>query len=334
MKISVLESGAWGTALAVTLTDNGHEVTLHSVYGRRSAEMRESGENKYLPGVKLPESLLLCDGADISPDTEMIFFVTPSFSLRQTLSGMRGKIPDAAVLVSASKGIESGTLLRLSQVIEEELDVASSRIAAISGPSHAEEVGRRIPTGLVAACVDHNTARAVQGALMNPNLRVYTSRDIVGVEFCGALKNVIALCAGICDGLGLGDNTIAMLMTRGLAEISEMGYLLGGRKETFAGLAGVGDLIVTCTSKHSRNRRAGLYIGQGMTPEAAMEKVGATVEGYYAAKAANELAEKTGAEMPISREVYRVLYEGKAPGLVLNELMTRDRKSEHGELFL
>lgn len=333
MKISVLENGGWGTALAVTLSGSGHDVTLHSIYEKRSAELAELHENRNLAGVKLPEALKFRDGTDVDPDTEMIFFVTPSFAVRKTAREMKGKIPNGAILVSAAKGIEDGTFLRLSQIISEETG-EERLVAAVSGPSHAEEVGRGIPTGLVAASKDKKVAHRVQDALMCPTLRVYTSSDIVGVELCGALKNVLAISAGMCDGLGLGDNSIAMLMTRGIAEMAELGSRLGGRKETFAGLAGVGDLIVTCTSRHSRNRRAGVYIGQGLSPKEAMEKVGATVEGYYAAKAAVHLADKTGTPMPICREAYKILYEGKNPASVVAELMTRSKKSEEGDVFL
>jgi len=332
MKVSVLESGGWGTALASSLARKGETVTLHSIYEKRSEELRTLRENKYLSGVRLPENLEFSDALDKTAEADAVLFVTPSFAVRETAKKLRGIVRNDTILVSAAKGIESGTSLRLSQIIEEELG-GSGRIVALSGPSHAEEVGRGIPTGCVSASTNVQAAKYVQDMLMSPELRIYTSDDIVGVELCGALKNIIALCAGICDGLGLGDNTIALLMTRGLAEMAELGEKLGGRRETFTGLAGVGDLIVTCTSKHSRNRRAGVYIGQGMTAKEAMAAVGATVEGYYVTKSAVELADKTGAPMPIAREAYKILYEGKKPESVIAELMARAKKSELGSAF-
>lgn len=332
MKVSVLENGAWGTALSVSLANKGLDVTLHSIYEKMSAQLAETRENKNLPGVKLPENLKFSDSFEEVKTADAVLFVTPSFALRQTAKSLKGIVRDDAVLISCAKGIESGTSLRLSEIIAQELG-GEERIAAISGPSHAEEVGRCIPTGLVSASTNLETARFVQDLLMSNPMRLYTSDDILGVELCGALKNVIALCAGICDGLGLGDNTSALLMTRGLSEMADLGEKLGGRRETFAGLAGVGDLIVTCTSRHSRNRRAGHFIGQGMTAKEAMDAVGAVVEGYYATKAAVELADKTNTQMPISREAYKVLYEGKKPESVVAELMTRAKKSEIAEPF-
>ncbi len=332
MRVSVLESGSWGTALSVALANKGEDVTLHSIYEKRSAELAALRENKYLEGVRLPDSLKFSDTFEEVKTADAVFFVTPSFALRDTARRLKGIVRDDAVLVSCGKGIESGTSLRLSEIIGQELG-NPERIAAISGPSHAEEVGRGIPTGLVSASVSLKTAKFVQDLLMCRTLRLYTSDDILGVEVCGALKNVIALCAGICDGLGLGDNTNAMLMTRGLSEMADLGEKLGGRRETFAGLAGVGDLIVTCTSRHSRNRRAGQFIGRGMGAKEAMAAVGATVEGYYATKSAVELADKTDTAMPISREAYKVLYEGKSPESVVSELMSRAKKSEIGEPF-
>jgi glycerol-3-phosphate dehydrogenase (NAD(P)+) len=324
MRVSVLESGAWGTALATNLAKKGETVTLHSIYEKRSEELRTLRENKYLPGVKLPDNLEFSDTFEEVAGADVAIFVTPSFALRETAKKLKGIVRDDTVLVSAAKGIEPDTCLRLSQIIEQELG-GSERIVALSGPSHAEEVGRGVPTGCVSASKNIVSAELVQDLLMSPRFRIYTSDDIVGVELCGALKNIIALCAGICDGLGLGDNTIALMMTRGLTELAELGEMLGGRKETFTGLAGV----VTCTSKHSRNRRAGVYIGKGMSVKEAMEAVGAVVEGYYAAKSAVELADKTGAPMPIIREAYKILYEDKSPESVIAELMSRPKRSEH-----
>ncbi len=333
MKVSVLESGSWGTALAISLIKNGHEVTLHSIYEKRSDEIRRLGENRYLSGVKLPDGMLFSDSFDEIRNAEAVVFATPSYAARSAASGIKDYLSDDAVIVSASKGIEAKTSLRLSQIIEQELG-GFERIVALSGPSHAEEVGRGIPTGCVAASVSFASAQFVQDLFMSPDLRIYTSSDIIGVELCGALKNIIAIAVGICDGMKHGDNTMAMLMTRGLYEIATLGVALGGRKETFAGLAGIGDLIVTCTSRHSRNRRAGLFIGEGLTSDEAISKVGATVEGYYAVMAAVALSEKTGVEMPISLELYKVLYEGKDPKLAAVELMNRAKKDEHSDLWL
>lgn len=230
-----------------------------------------------------------------------------------------------AVLVSVAKGIEAGTSERLSQIIGE---VTGRTVAVLCGPSHAEEVARDIPTGCVAACREIGVAEMVQDIFMNDHFRVYSSTDVVGVELGAALKNVIALCAGICDGMGFGDNTKALLMTRGLTEIARLGMAMGSRNETFAGLAGIGDLIVTCTSMHSRNRRAGILIGQGKDPQTAMKEVGAVVEGYYAARSAYELAEKMKVEMPITREAYAILYEGRDPRQAMQMLMTREKRHE------
>jgi glycerol-3-phosphate dehydrogenase (NAD(P)+) len=229
-----------------------------------------------------------------------------------------------------SKGIEKDTSRLFSEILREALG-AGTPIVSLSGPTHAEEVGRQIPTACVAASENLETAERVQDIFMNDYLRVYTSTDVVGVELGAALKNVIALCAGICDGLGFGDNTIAMVMTRGLAEMAELCVKLGGKKATLAGLAGLGDLIVTCTSQHSRNRRAGVLIGKGVEVQEAMKQVGSVVEGYYAAKAAHELSLKTGIPMPISTEAYKVLYEGKQPTVALRELMAREKRSESAE---
>ena len=234
------------------------------------------------------------------------------------------------IVISVSKGIEKDTSLRLSQVIEEELQ-GHCPVVVLSGPSHAEEVGRHVPTGVVAASEDLELARQVQDLFMNPRFRVYTSTDKVGTELCAALKNIIALCAGCCDGMGCGDNTKALLMTRGLAEMARLGVALGGKQETFAGLAGVGDLIVTCCSMHSRNRRCGILIGKGVEPKEAVKEIGAVVEGYYAAVTARTLAQKAGIEMPIAQAAYEVLYEGRDVHAVVTDLMSRAKRSETEE---
>ncbi len=333
MKISVLGSGAWGTALAMVLVENGHDVTLWSYAEEESRVLRETGENPMLRGVPLPKQLALTSDMNCVKGCEVIILATPSFAVRATARSLAGVMDPGAIVVLVSKGIEKDTALTLTQAIEEELG-DGCRVVALSGPSHAEEVGRRVPTTVVSASKDQQAAELVQDLFMNERFRVYASGDVVGVELSAALKNVIALCAGVCDGMGYGDNTKAALMTRGLTEIARLGEALGGRKETFAGLAGVGDLIVTCTSMHSRNRRCGILIGQGMPVAEAIKEIGAVVEGYYAAATAKALADKWGVEMPITQAAYQVLYEGKDPKAVIRELMTRAKKHEIEESWL
>ena len=327
MKAVVLGTGGWGTALSQILCDNGHETCLWSHNPAKAEEMVRTRENPLLKGVHLPESLRITGDLECLRGADLVVSAPPSFAVRDTAKKMAPYLTDKSVVVSVSKGIERDTNLRLSQVIREESgDIC--QVAILSGPSHAEEVGIRLPTGCVAACPDLEAARFVQDAFMNDYFRVYTSGDIVGVELAAALKNVIALSCGVCDGLGYQDNTKALLMTRAMAEITRLGEKLGGSRQTFGGLAGMGDLIVTCTSMHSRNRRAGILIGQGKTPQQAMEEVGAVVEGYYAAMSIHQLSRREGVEMPISRCAYEVLYEGKQVRDVVTELMTRSKKDE------
>ena len=328
MKAVVVGSGGWGTALAILLLDNGHEVTLWSYHEVTTAALAETGENHLLPGVPLPKALTLTSSLDAVSGADLVVMATPSFAVRETAKKLAPLLGKGAVVVSVSKGIEKDTSLRLSQVIRQELGEKENPVVVLSGPSHAEEVGRHMPTGVVAASEDAGAAELVQGAFMNRRFRVYTTPDTVGVETAAALKNVMALCSGICDGLGYGDNTRAMLMTRGLTEIARLGMALGASRETFAGLAGVGDLIVTCTSMHSRNYRAGRLIGQGVPPAQAVKEIGAVVEGYYAAQSAMTLAEKTGVEMPITQAAYQVLYHGADIRSVAESLMTRAKRSE------
>ena len=327
MKITVLGSGAWGTALSLVLLENGHQVTLWSYTREESQTLRDNRENPMLKGVPLPEALALTDDMACVKGCGLVVLATPSFAVRTTAAKLKDLVDPGTILVSVSKGIEKDTSLRLSQVIEEEIG-DKCPVVVLSGPSHAEEVGRRIPTGVVAAASDRAVAEQVQDLFMNHRFRVYTSDDRVGTELCAALKNIIALCAGCCDGMGCGDNTKALLMTRGLAEMARLGVALGGRKETFTGLAGVGDLIVTCTSMHSRNRRCGILIGQGKGIQEAIREVGAVVEGYYAAASARVLAQKTGVDMPIAQAAYEVLYEGRDVHGVVADLMTRSKRSE------
>ena len=333
MKITVLGSGGWGTALALLLTDNGHDVTLWFHSARRSALLEQARENPRLPGVPLPEALHLSAALDSLRESGAVVMATPSFAVRETARMAAPLLREDAVVVSAAKGVERDTALCMTQVIEEELG-GKGRVAALSGPSHAEEVGRRAPTGCVAASRDMAAAELVQDVFMSPRFRVYTNSDVLGVELGAALKNVLALCCGVSDGMGLGDNTKALLMTRGMTEMARLGVALGGRKETFAGLSGMGDLIVTCTSMHSRNRRCGILVGQGKSVEEAMKEVGATVEGYYAALSAHQLAEKAGVEMPICECAYRVLYEGQSVREVVGALMSRNKKREADESWI
>lgn len=325
MNVAVIGSGAWGTALAVCLCGRGHRVTLWSHDPEKSARMAETRENPRLRGIVLPEELLFSAQPDCVADCDMVVIASPSFAIRSVCRQVAPHLPENVVLVSVTKGIEPDSHLRMSQVVGE---LTGRTVVALTGPSHAEEVALGMPTGCLAACPDREKAEFVQDAFMSDTFRVYTSPDIVGAELGGALKNVIALCAGITDGMGYGDNVKAMLMTRGLTEMARLGVSLGARRDTFAGLAGVGDLIVTCTSGHSRNRHAGVLIGKGMTPEEAMKEVGAVVEGYYAARSALELSRSQGVDMPIVRAACAVLYRGVPAAEAVEVLMSRDRKAE------
>jgi len=325
MKVSVVGSGAWGTALAIRLCKNGHDVTMWTFETELIPQMVEQRHNPRLPGAILPESLKISPDYSCVAGCELVVVACPSFPMRSVCKGIAPHLAENAVLVSVTKGIEDGTMLRMSQIVEE---VTGRKAVVLTGPTHAEEVALDLPTAILAACDDKAIAELVQDAFMSEHFRVYTSPDPVGAELGSALKNVIALCAGITDGLGCGDNTKAMLMTRGLTETARLGVALGARKETFAGLAGVGDLIVTCTSMHSRNRRAGILIGQGKDVQTAMKEVGAVVEGYYAAKSAWALGQREGIDMPITEAAYKVLYEGAPAGETFQALMYRRRKAE------
>ena len=327
MKITVVGSGGWGTALALLLVENGHDVTLWSHRPEKAEELRRTRENPMLKGVTLPETMHFTADLACVADCGAVLMVTPSYAVRETAAKLRAFLRPGTVVISASKGIEKSTSLRLSQVIEEELE-GKCPVVVLSGPSHAEEVGRHIPTGVVAAADRLADAELVQDLFMNKRFRVYTSDDRIGTEICAALKNVIALCAGCTDGMGCGDNTKALLMTRGLAEMARLGVALGGRKDTFTGLAGVGDLIVTCTSMHSRNRRCGILVGQGLSGAEAVKQVGMTVEGYTNTKNAYEMGRRMGVEMPITNEVYKVLYEDKDIRQAIADLMGRPRRHE------
>lgn len=327
MKVTVMGNGGWGTALALLLVENGHSVTLWCHRPERAEQLRTSRKNPMLNGVPLPMALQITAERSCVADSDAVLMVTPSYAIRETARGIKKYIRPGTLVISASKGIEKGTSLRLSQVIEEELGEACP-VVVLSGPSHAEEVSRHIPTGVVAAAETETLAERGQDLFMNPYFRVYTSDDRVGTEICGALKNIMAVCSGCCAGIGCGDNTSALLMTRGLAEMARLGVALGGRKETFTGLAGMGDLIVTCSSMHSRNRRCGILVGQGRTVQEAMQEIGGVVEGYYATANLRTLAEKTGVEMPIAQAAYEVLYEGREVRGVVRTLMNRAKRSE------
>lgn len=326
MKTAVIGAGAWGTALAMLLCKNGHQTTLWCRREDRAAALQRSRVNPRLPQVVLPEKLTITADPACVRDCRMVVIASPSFPIRQVLAAVAPYLPEDAVLVSVTKGIENGTLLRMSQIVSQV--TGQENVVALTGPCHAEEVAAGIPTGCLAACANRERAEFVQDAFMSDTFRVYTSPDVVGAELGGALKNVIALCAGVVTGLGFGDNTRAMLMTRGLTEMARLGVSLGAQKSTLAGLSGIGDLIVTCTSQHSRNNRAGILIGQGATPEQAMEQVGAVVEGYYAAKSAWELCQKQQVEMPIIRAAYQALYEHVDAREAVASLLTRQRKAE------
>ncbi len=327
-KVSVLGAGSWGTALAVMLHGNHHQVTLWSALSDEVAQLRRDREQKgKLPGVHIPEDIDITDCLEEAvKDREMLVLAVPSVFVRGTARQLSGLVPEGQLIVCVAKGVEEDTLMTMTDIIEQELPMVDA--AVLSGPSHAEEAGKGIPTTCVAGAHTRQTAEHIQNLFMSETFRVYTSPDMLGIELGAALKNVVALAAGIADGLGYGDNTKAALITRGMAEISRLGIAMGGKIETFYGLSGIGDLIVTCASVHSRNRRAGVLIGQGCTMQEAMDQVKMVVEGVYSAKAARELAEKYQVEMPIIEQVNRVLFENKAPGEAVRELMLRDKKIE------
>ncbi len=327
MRITVLGSGAWGTALAMLLSDNQHAVTLWSHNTEKAQQLALTRENPLLPGVTIPASIHITSDLTCLQKAQLVVFAVPSFALRETAHKAAPFLPDGAILISVTKGIERGTHLRMSEIVREETG-GKYPVAVLSGPSHAEEVARRLPTGCVAAAQEQGIAETVQHVFMNDVFRVYTHDDMVGVELSGALKNVIALCCGIGDGCGCGDNARALLMTRALTEMSRLAEKLGGRRDTLAGLAGIGDLIVTCTSMHSRNHRAGILIGQGKSAEEAMREVGAVVEGYYAAQSAEELSRELGVEMPICDAVYGILLRGTPVQEAVHGLMNRLPRKE------
>ena len=327
-KISVLGAGSWGTALALLLNNNGHDVTIWSILPEEIEQLKVAHENtRCLPGVKIPASIkLTADASLATSDKDVLVMAVASPYVRKTAHHLKDYIKDGQIIVNVAKGIEEDTLMTLTAVIEEEIPCAN--VTVLSGPSHAEEVGRGLPTTCVVGAKDRETAEYLQNIFMSEVFRVYTSPDIIGIELGGALKNVIALAAGIADGIGYGDNTKAALITRGMYEIAKLGIAMGGKLETFTGLTGIGDLIVTCASMHSRNRRAGILIGQGKSYEEAMKEVNMVVEGVYAAKAAKKLSAKYNVDLPIVNEVNKILFEGSKPEEAVKELMLRDKKLE------
>ena len=327
MNIFVYGSGAWGTALSMLLCGNGHRVTLWTHDPEKAAAMVRTRKNPALAGAVLPRELDVTADPAGAEGAELVLFASPSNILRRTARTAAPHVRPGTVLVSAAKGIEEGTGLRMSEVIRQEVG-GDCPVAVLSGPSHAEEVSRRMATGCVAACGDKAVAELVQRAFMNDMFRVYANQDVVGVELCGAAKNVIALGCGIIDGLALGDNAKALFMTRAMAELANLCLKAGGQRTTCLGLAGMGDLIVTCLSVHSRNRRAGLLIGRGAPVALALREVGAVVEGYYAAASVTELGKRLVVELPICQSVYGILYEDGDPEAMLHRLMNRDRRSE------
>lgn len=332
INVGILGAGTWGTALAILLSDNGHNVTMWTKIEKEAKTIEETrGNLKNLPGASLQDNVkVTLDIKEACTDKDIIVMAVASPYIRATSKEATPYIKERQVIVNVSKGLENGTLLTLADVIKDEIPRAD--VSVMSGPSHAEEVSRRIPTTIVVGSSTKETAHKIQDAFMNEIFRVYTSPDIIGIELGASLKNVIALAAGILDGLGLGDNTKAALMTRGMAEISRLGIKMGGSLETFSGLSGMGDLFVTCTSPHSRNRQAGILIGKGYTMKEAMEEVNQVVEGVNTAKAALALANKYDVEMPIVEQINLVLFEDKPAKDAANALFCRDKRREYSTL--
>ena len=326
-KITVLGSGGWGTAVAVMLSKNNHDVSLWSLFDEEIQTLKKDNENKkLLKGIVIPKNINLTSDINCVNGADLIILAVPSFATRSTAKLLAPVISKDKLIVNLAKGLEENTLLRLSEVIKEELP--HNTVSVLSGPSHAEEVGKGIPSANVIACKNLDCAQYIQEIIGNVSFRVYTSEDVIGAELGGALKNVIALAAGISDGMGFGDNTKAALMTRGITEMLRLGVYLGALPQTFAGLTGFGDLIVTCTSVHSRNRRFGVLIGSGKSAADALKEVNMTVEGYKTTAAAYNLAKSANVEMPIVNEIYNVLYKNKDPRKAIKDLMSRKLKNE------
>ena len=329
-KISVIGSGGWGIALTILLHKNGHDLTIWSFDKKEAEELKKTRQNKTkLPNILLPEDVKVTDDLkEAVDDKDILILAVPSKAIRSVSKSLKNIIKDNQIIVNVAKGLEEDTLETMTDIIEEELKDKNPKVAVLSGPSHAEEVGRGIPTTCVVSAHNKELTLYLQNVFMNPSFRVYTSPDMLGVEIGGALKNVIALAAGIADGLNYGDNTKAALITRGIKEISALGVAMGGEQSTFYGLTGLGDLIVTCASMHSRNRRAGILLGQGKTLDEAIKEVNMVVEGVYSAKSALMAAKKYNVEIPIIEQVNAVLFENKNAAEAVNELMIRDKKLE------
>lgn len=325
-KFTILGMGGFGLALAVMLNNFNHEVTVWSDFESEIETIRKDGENKQkLPGVKISSAITLTNDISAVKDCDIVIFGVPTRFVRTVAKKAAPFVSENTVIVNTSKGLEDGTFKRMSQVLKEELP--DSPVVVLTGPSHAEEVAIGMPTTVTVASENVKYADYIQSVMSNSLFRIYISEDIIGCEVGGSLKNVIALCAGVCDGMGCGDNTKAALMTRGITEIARLGVAMGAHSETFAGLTGIGDLIVTCTSMHSRNRRAGILIGQNVSPDEAVRRIG-TVEGYDCTKVAYELAQKLGVDMPITEQCYKVLYNGVNPRTALSNLMERPKRHE------
>ncbi|MBQ2803187.1 MAG: NAD(P)-dependent glycerol-3-phosphate dehydrogenase [Lachnospiraceae bacterium] len=325
--ISIIGGGTWGIALAVLLHNNGHQITVWSALEHEIEMFQKTHEHKMLPGVKLSEDMIFTkDDKEAVCGKDLLVMAVASSFTRETAKRISSLVGEKQKIVNVAKGIEESTLMTLSEIIEQEIPQAD--VAVLSGPSHAEEVSRGIPTTIVVGAKSKKTAEYIQNLFMSEVFRVYTSPDILGIELGGSLKNVVALAAGIADGLGYGDNSKAALITRGIAEIARLGIAMGGKYETFCGLTGIGDLIVTCASVHSRNRRAGMLMGQGLSMEEAMKEVNMVVEGVHSAKAAMGLAKKYNVQLPIIEQVNAVLFEGKNVDVAVKELMLRDKKIE------
>ena len=329
-KISVIGSGGWGIALTILLHKNGHDLTIWSFDKKEAEELKKTRQNKTkLPNILLPEDVKVTDDLrEAVDDKDILILAVPSKAIRSVSKSLKNIIKDNQIIVNVAKGLEEDTLETMTDIIEEELKGKKPQVAVLSGPSHAEEVGKGIPTTCVVSAHNKELTLYLQNVFMNPSFRVYTSPDMLGVEIGGALKNVIALAAGIADGLNYGDNTKAALITRGIKEISSLGVAMGGEQSTFYGLTGLGDLIVTCASMHSRNRRAGILLGQGKTLDEAIKEVNMVVEGVYSAKSALMAAKKYNVEIPIIEQVNAVLFENKNAAEAVNELMIRDKKLE------
>lgn len=331
-KFTVLGMGGFGLALAVMLDNNGHSVNVWSAFESEIEDIKRDGENKKkLPGVKIKDSITLTSDMSTVSDSDVVIFGVPTGFVRSVAKQAAPFITENTVILNTSKGLEDKTFKRMSEVLHEELP--NSPIVILTGPSHAEEVGIGMPTTVVVASDNSKYSDYIQSIMSNIALRIYINDDVVGSELGGSLKNIIALCAGICDGMGFGDNTKAALMTRGITEIARLGVKMGGKRDTFAGLSGIGDLIVTCTSMHSRNRRAGILIGQGVSPDEAVKQIG-TVEGYTCTKVAYELSQSVGVVMPITEQCYNVLFNGLDPKTALRNLMGRPKGHETEQIWV